>query len=49
MRRNVIAAVVQLLGIAIMLAAAFTISVAAGAVVAGLAVLYVGLALEDDR
>ena len=49
MRRNVTAAVVQLTGIAIIVAGSFAISAAVGVVALGLVVLLLGIDLEGDR
>ena len=48
MRRNVTAAVVQLTGIAIVVAGSFAISLAVGVVAVGLVVLLLGIDLESD-
>jgi hypothetical protein len=47
-RRNVTAAVVQLAGIAAIVAGAFTISVSVGAVAVGVVLLLLGIDLESD-
>ncbi len=49
MHRNVTAAVVQLIGIAVAVAGAFWVSVPAGVIVVGVVVFFVGLDLEGDR
>lgn len=49
MHRNVTAAVVQLLGIAMIVGGGFWVSVPAGIAALGFAVVYLGLAIEGDR
>lgn len=49
MRRNVTAAVVQLIGLALILAGAFWWSVPAGVVAVGAVLLLTGIDLEGDR
>lgn len=49
MRRNVTAAVVQLLGLALILVGAFWWSVPAGVVACGAVLMLLGIDLEDDR
>ena len=49
MRRNVVAAALQVVGLIATVAAAFTVSVPLGVMVAGVVVALVGLALEGDR
>lgn len=49
MRRNVTAAVVQLLGLALMLTGAFLVSWEVGLVAVGLVVLLVGIDVEGGR
>lgn len=46
--RNVFAAVLQLAGVAAVIAAGFVVSTAAGVAACGFAALFVGLALEGD-
>lgn len=48
MRRNVTAAAVQLIGIAIVFAGSFAISWQAGAVAVGVVVLLLGIDIEGD-
>jgi aconitase A len=47
-RRNVVAALVQLLGIAVVVAGSFAVSWKVGVVAIGVVVLLVGLDLEGD-
>ena len=49
MPRNITAALVQLLGIAVAVVGGFLLSVPAGLIVVGAVVLLVGLDLEGDR
>lgn len=48
MRRNVVAAALQVVGLIVATAAAFAMSAALGVMVAGVIVALVGLALEVD-